>query len=285
MLLNDDNFAKVHSTIFNCAKTDDIAPFIKKNSLFLDNERFVYISNDEQLTLANKLSTDLDGIDGYNEYYGKFTNIYICNDLSTWIDADTSVSTANSNVFTIKYKHNTAKIRLELIYDYDESINNANIQSMSFQAYDYFITHGIPFPESISKIDRYAFSHSDIDQFSVPLNVRQIRRYAFNSSSLHQIEFNPNLQRIDEYAFNACDNLAELDFSKTKITSFLDVCTNCIALTSISFPETLAEISFSQIKTCPALHQMHFNSPTSTILKEIENNALFLEKAGIHVIY
>ena len=278
----DSQISDFCNIISSIVKNPDIASCLVKNSLFIDNEHFVYISDNNQVTIANKLSYDIDQISAYNQFYGKLTNIYVSDDLSSWLNKDAQISIIDSNVFSTRNKNDNPVLMLEIM-NASCDFSELDINSMSFQAYNYCIENNIEFPQTISKINKYNFSSSEIKEFVVPSNVQKIYQRAFNNSSLEKIYFNNNLVSIKEHAFDNCANLKHLDLENTQISSFCNVCNNCQSLISVSFPQTLEEIDFSFVSSCVKLSKLSFSNPKEQIVLQLSANSDYLKNSGIDV--
>ncbi len=264
----------------------DVIQYVKPNSLFINNDKFIYISDNQEITIANKEMIDIDSINGYNENYGKLSNVYVCSDLSSWFNSNVSISSLNGNIYSFRKKDsNDNSIKLEVITANDDFAFQ-QIDSMSFQAYNYCISHNIAFPQTITKIDKFTFSNSSIEAFKVPRNVKKISEWAFSRSSLKQIEFNFELEEIDDHAFDFCSELTSLDFRKTKLSEFKSICNNCSQLTNIKFPMALQKIDLHSILTLNKKNiQLEFVQPSEKIIQTINENISELKKLNIKIQY
>ena len=84
-------------------------------------------------------------------------------------------------------------------------------------------------PESVNKIENYAFSNSGLRTFTLPQNITIIPNYVFNNcDSLRTITLTPQLTAIEEDAFNSCDSVKDITINNENET----IIATCLLYTS-----------------------------------------------------
>ena len=79
----------------------------------------------------------------------------------------------------------------------------------------------VKLPQTITRVDKYAFAGSSIQTVIIPNECKYIDNYAFSQcSKLNSVDFtNSSIRTIGDYAFATCNNLSKLDLSNSSIQS------------------------------------------------------------------
>lgn len=127
-------------------------------------------------------------------------------------------------------------------------------------------------PQSLRKIEKYAFSGSTGMAISIPAAV-EIEPNAFNgNTSISKVELSEGFTTVPENAFNKCENLREIKFPKSLKSVGVSAFSNCRNLKSVTLPENLEIIRESAFYNCGNLSEVIL--PAS--LKTIERDAFIL---------
>ncbi|WP_317366706.1 leucine-rich repeat domain-containing protein [uncultured Tyzzerella sp.] len=111
------------------------------------------------------------------------------------------------------------------------------------------------FKDTLSNIERFAFTDSGIESFSAPENLLSIDFQAFaNCKNLKNLTFNAKLQSIQDEAFLNCSSLTKLDFTRDLKNLGNNIFYGCNNIANVSSDKsshfkTLDNILFTNDKT------------------------------------
>lgn len=112
-------------------------------------------------------------------------------------------------------------------------------------------------PETIDKINGYAFYGSTIKTLIVNDNIKSIGAYAFSESKLLQsAKLSNNVANIGACAFMNCSALASINIPDVLQTISKDTFYKCSSLTEVKIPETVHSIGISAFYECSNLTEI-----------------------------
>lgn len=112
-------------------------------------------------------------------------------------------------------------------------------------------------PETIDKINGYAFYGSTIKTLIVNGNIKSIGSYAFSESKLLQsAKLSNNVANIGACAFMNCSALASVNISDALQTIINHTFYKCSSLTEVKIPETVHSIGISAFYECSNLTEI-----------------------------
>ncbi len=115
-------------------------------------------------------------------------------------------------------------------------------------------------PESVTAIEKYAFSGSKLSSIIITGNVTSIGMDAFMyCSSLTSIEIPSSVTMLDNYAFEYCTSLASVSLPNTLQSLGVSVFRNCYYLTSIEIPASVTSIGETAFYECRNLETVILN--------------------------
>lgn len=120
---------------------------------------------------------------------------------------------------------------------------NCKVQSIGDYAFYLLDNEKITLPSSITSIGDYAFYGNDLKEIKLPESLKSIGQYSFAFNKLKDVLFNEQLENISAYAFYHCEELSQVDLSKTKLTSINNYTFyGCKNLKYIAFNELITQI-------------------------------------------
>lgn len=125
-------------------------------------------------------------------------------------------------------------------------------------------------PESVIKIERFAFAYSDLTEIILPNTITNIEKSAFQRcKKLLSINIPNSVEKIGEFAFSGCEVLVTAVLSNSIDTVKRDCFSNCQSLRKISIPDKVVSIDKSAFAYCDSLAIVTFGKA----LKSIEEYA------------
>lgn len=93
-------------------------------------------------------------------------------------------------------------------------------------------------PDSVEKIDDFAFANSGVEKINLPQNLKMIGAYSFYQMlSLKEVHFNDRLEKIGDLAFNECSQLQMISLPKSLKSIGNAVFSGCTELRSVEIDE------------------------------------------------
>lgn len=121
-------------------------------------------------------------------------------------------------------------------------------------------------PETIDKINGYAFYGSTIKTLIVNDNIKSIGAYAFSESKLLQsAKLSNNVANIGACAFMNCSALASVNIPDALQTIINHTFYECSSLTEVKIPETVHSIGISAFYECSGVSSIIFGNKVETI--------------------
>ena len=112
----------------------------------------------------------------------------------------------------------------------------------------------VTIPNSVTSIGEYAFSNCGLKNVTIPNSVTSIGGYAFrNCSGLTSVTIGGSVTNIGDYAFDGCGGLTNVTIgsSVTRIGNY--AFQNCSGLTSVTIPNSVSGIATAAFKGCSGL--------------------------------
>ncbi len=104
----------------------------------------------------------------------------------------------------------------------------------------------------VNQIYDYALYNEDIEKIELSDNIIKINRYAFSNSNLKSINFK-NVVQIEMYAFSNCNVLKTVEFSESTTTIGDYAFLNCSSLKNVELPVNLTQINQGLFSGCTSL--------------------------------
>ncbi len=181
------------------------------------------------------------------------------------------ISSTNSTVsIPSEVTFNSVKYSVTSIYDY--AFFKENIKKCTIR-------------DNITKINRYAFAYSTVEEIDTN-KVVQIEQYAFsNCLNLKNITLNDCVVSIGDYAFNDCMSLKRVDLplGLTKINSYLF--SGCSKLTTVTICENVKKISSYAFANCAELRTIYYTSTKADFEAIDTDNTVTEEIKDVSMIY
>ncbi len=117
-------------------------------------------------------------------------------------------------------------------------------------------------PNSVNKIDNYAFWGCQLTDVTIPGSVTSIGTSAFLGSPLKSVTIPNSVTSIGECAFYSCPDLTSVTFeSQSNVTTIGSwAFSNCENLTSITVPNSVTSISAEAFEGCNNIKKITYNS-------------------------
>ena len=123
-------------------------------------------------------------------------------------------------------------------------------------------------PQNLTKIGRFSFENSQIEQLTIPDTVTEIGNGAFYyCDQLASITLPSSLQKISDSMFSYCRSLASITIPAAVTEIGLDAFMGS-GLTTITIPSTVTTLGSSAFKYCESLTSMDIQATVTAIPNE-----------------
>lgn len=113
--------------------------------------------------------------------------------------------------------------------------------------------NGILFNKDKTELYGYPFAKTDLTEYTIPDSVKKIDGYAFYGSKLEQINFGSNVEYIGYAAFSNCTLITGLDLPDSLTEIYNHAFDGCSSLISITIPKNVGVIEWFAFYGCSSL--------------------------------
>ena len=179
----------------------------------------------------------------------------------TYTEGDYTYTVADGAATITKYTGSATNLTIP------DTLDGYTVRVIGYSTFrGYKNLQSVQFPDSVTKIDQYAFQDcSNLRNVELPKNLQVLGTWAFkNCDAITAIKI-PNSLQDTNSPFQDCDGLSDVQFEEgtTRVVSWLFY--GCTGLTSIVLPDTITEIGNYAFKGCKNLQFVQFSDSVTKI--------------------
>ncbi len=120
----------------------------------------------------------------------------------------------------------------------------------------------VTFPETLTKIDKFAFSNSGLVAVTTPKSLTALNEGAFKGcSSLVNVVISEGIVTIGASVFEACTKLVSISLPSSITTLSYKCFKDCTSLSEISLPSGLINVGYEMFMNCTSIKKIVFVTP------------------------
>lgn len=159
---------------------------------------------------------------------------------------------------TVDSKNDSFKVQDNILYDND--------MKTLYISTNFNLSGELAIPDTVTSIEGFAFSGSDITSVILPASLKRIGDDAFSyCASLKQVKFNEGLEDIGNYAFQYDTSLESVSLPTTLKKIGAGAFANNTSLSSVIIPEGVSGIGTAAFFNCTSLNNISVPHTVQTI--------------------